>query len=164
MGTVIQFPGQQPDPELQPEPSPPKLKQEWMQQTLDGQLVRHPAPTGVRLGPHEREVLRALGFGSLTSTQAGKICHAMRGHCGYRCPYGEWNKRRYYAPSTGGVYTMGEKDDEENLRYKGDGCCPYAVSEGTEVMKRLKRRGFVEKRAGLWFAAPAWGQTWKEAQ
>lgn len=134
MGVVIPF----------PVPESPSEKPVWLQQTLDGQEIKHPAPTRTHIGPHEREVLRALGFGSLSSTQAGTICHDVRGHCGYRVPYGEWNVR--------------------GSRYMGGGCCPYAVSEGTEVMKRLKRRGFVEKIGGLWYAAPAWGQSWKEAQ
>lgn len=147
--TVLQFPKMHPG----------------MQLTLDGQEIRHPAPTSARLGPHEREVLRTLGFGSLTSTQAGKICHAIRGHCGYGCPYGEWNTRGYHNSPYGGcnIYPT-QHEGFEKTRYRGDGCCPYAVSEGTEVMKRLRKRGYVEKIGGLWYTTPTWGQTWKEAQ
>lgn len=29
-------------------------------------------------------------------------------------------------------------------------------------MKRLKKRGFAEKIGGLWYAAEAWNQSWRE--
>lgn len=131
--------------------------------TLDGREVRHPAPSTARLGPSQRAVLRALGFGSLTSTQAGKICHETRGWCGWRTPYGAWNEQKMYKASSGSVLRMGNSYDVNKHKYAGQGCCPYACSEGTEVMKRLKRRGFADKIGGLWYAAEAWHQSsWKE--
>jgi hypothetical protein len=137
----------------------------WLQQTLDGQVVKHPAPSGTRLGPHEREVLRALSFGSLTSTQAGKICHEIRGHCFSQVPYGQWNSGGYHRSRYGGVNIYPKTHEGyEKTRYQGEGCCPGACLEGTEVMKRLKRRGFVEKIGGLWYAAEAWGKSWMEEQ
>jgi len=106
-----------------------------MQLTLDGREVQHPAPGTTRppLGAAQREVMRHLGlFGSITSTQAGVIVHEQRtARNGYR--------------SCG----IGAKTDSD---YNGAGCCPYAVSDGTEVMKRLRKRGYVEKHFGLWFA------------
>ena len=105
------------------------------QLTLDGREVQHPAPTGVRppLGAAQREVLRHLGlFGSITSTQAGVIVHEQR------------RARQGY----GGCGTGAKWRSE----YTGAGCCPYASTDGTEVMKRLKKRGYVEKHFGLWFA------------
>jgi len=131
----------------------------WLQQTLDGQLIRHPAPSGTHLGPHERKVLRALGFGSLTSTQAGAICHEIRGHCFSQVSYGEWNSGGHHRSRYGGVNIYPETHEGfEETRYRGQGCCPGACLEGTEVMKRLKRRGFVEKigtgAGALWFAVP----------
>lgn len=103
-----------------------------MQLTLDGREVQHPAPTGTRppIGQAQRDVLRHLGlFGSITSTQAGVIVHGLRGNCG-----------------------SGTKDDAAQSQYAGTGCCRYASTDGTEVMKRLKKRGYVEKHFGLWFA------------
>lgn len=138
-------------------------RRQWVQQTLDGQVTRHPAPTRLQLGPHEREVLRQLGFGSLTSTQAGTICHSLRGHCYSQVPYGTWNSGGYHRSKHGGVHIYPkEHENFESTRYRGAGCCPGACLEGTEVMKRLKRRGFVEKIGGLWYAAEAWGKSWKE--
>lgn len=115
---------------------------------FDGSEVRHPAPTGARLGPAQREVLRQLGFGSLTSTQAGTIVHRVRGHCGYGCPFGEWNTLHYHKSRYGGGYIA-----PSSPGYAGAGCCPYAATDGTSVMKRLERRGYAVKIFGLWFAA-----------
>jgi len=106
------------------------------QLTLDGREVRHPAPTGPHLGSAQREILRHLGlFGSITSTQAGTIVHEQR------------RARRGYSGCGFGV-----KDDNAHSSYGGSGCCRYAVSDGTDVMKRLRERGFVEKHFGLWFS------------
>jgi hypothetical protein len=99
-----------------------------MQLTIDGGEVeyRH-ASSRAPLGPAQREVMRLLGFGSLTSTQAGSIVHGLRGSCGF-----------------------GAKDT--GREYRGAGCCRYAVTDGSAVMRRLYDRGFVEKHSGLWFA------------
>ena len=130
------------------------------QMTLDGQYVDHPAPTGTRLGPHEREVLKKLSFDSLTSTQAGTICHEVRGHCFSKVPYGTWNSGGYHRSRYGGVSIYPKTHEHfEQTRYRGQGCCPGACLEGTEVMKRLKRRGFVVNIGGLWYAAASWGQS-----
>lgn len=137
----------------------PEPKPAWGQMTLDGQMVKHPAPTRMRLGPHERAVMRALGFGSLTSTQAGKICHRERGHCFSQVPYGTWNMH-YHRSRYGGMHYYTDLPD--HLKYRGEGCCPGACLEGTEVMKRLKRRGFVVKIGGLWYTAEEWGKTWHQ--
>lgn len=107
-----------------------------MQLTMDGREVRHPAPTGPHLGSAQREVLRHLGlFGSITSTQAGVIVHEQR------------TARQGYSGCGHGAKDHGT--------YTGLGCCRYAVSDGTEVMKRLRDRGFVEKHFGLWFSKAA---------
>jgi hypothetical protein len=101
-----------------------------MQLTIDGREVQHPAPAGTRppLGAAQREVMRHLGlFGHLTSTQAGVIVHDVRRAKGGRC-----------GPQPPGDVSLA--------------CCIYAASDGTEVMKRLRKRGYVEKHFGLWFA------------
>ncbi|MBA2742499.1 MAG: hypothetical protein H0U46_10860 [Actinobacteria bacterium] len=108
-----------------------------MQLTLDGREVQHPAPTGARppLGPAQREVLRKLAFGSLTTTQAGVIVHDIRRERGRgSCGFGAKN---------------GQSD------YSGLGCCRYASTDGSAVMKRLADRGYLERHGGLWFAKSA---------
>jgi hypothetical protein len=129
------------------------------QMTLDGAYTDHPAPTRHYLGPHERAVLQRLAYDSLTSTQAGTICHSVRGHCFSQVPYGRWNIDGYHRSKYGGVNIYPKTHtDFEKTRYRGEGCCPGACLEGTEVMKRLKRRGFVVKIGGLWYAAESWGR------
>ena len=82
-----------------------------------------------RLGPRQRAVLDELGRrGSLTSTQAGRIVHAARGHCG-----------------------SGARDSFTH-EYAGAGCCPYAVSDGAEVLYPLAARGLVEMIGGVWYS------------
>ena len=108
-----------------------------MQLTIDGSEVEHRIVVHRRrLGPNQREVMRQLGFGSLTSTQAGTICHGLR------------NERKGYGCTTGGT----ARDDRAQSPYKGSGCCRFASSDGSQVMKALLDLGLVEKHAGLWFA------------
>jgi hypothetical protein len=108
-----------------------------MQLTIDGSEVEyHRAVNGVRLGPNQREVMRQLGFRSLTSTQAGVICHELR------------NERAGTGCTRGGT----ARDDRAKSDYNGVGCCRFASSDGSAVMKSLHEGGYVEKHAGLWFA------------
>jgi hypothetical protein len=108
-----------------------------MQLTIDGGEVEYMrAASGARLGPNQREIMRKLGFGSLTSTQAGTIVHAMR------------NERGRTSCTRGGT----SRDDRAQSSYKGSGCCRFASTDGSGAMKRLHELGFVEKHAGLWFA------------
>jgi hypothetical protein len=108
-----------------------------MQLTIDGSEVEyHRAVSGTRLGPNQREVMRRLGFGSLTSTQAGTICHELR------------NERHGQSCTQGGT----ARDDRAKSEYGGEGCCRFASSDGSSMMKGLREQGFVEKHAGLWFA------------
>lgn len=94
------------------------------QLTLDGSEVPV-SRTTARLGRNQRAILRTLVFGSLTSTQAGRIVHELRGYCG------------------AGAKSRGD--------YQGAGCCPYAATDGSDVMRSLRDRGFVEKQGGLWW-------------
>ena len=98
------------------------------QLTIDGREVSIAASRPPRFGPNQREVLRALGFGTLTSTQAGTLVHSRRGHCGF------------------GARSIGT--------YNGSGCCAYAATDGSAVLRTLLERGIVEKAAGLWVLAP----------
>jgi hypothetical protein len=97
-----------------------------VQLTIDGGEVPVSHGRGRVLGRNQREVLRRLAlFSHMTSTQAGRVVHEMRGHCGF-----------------GARSTVG---------YAGLGCCEYASTDGSEVMRGLQERGLVEKEGGLWW-------------
>lgn len=102
-----------------------------VQLTLDGREVPvvelYP---GLGLGKHQARILSELRVRTLTSTQAGVIVHAIRGHCGY-----------------------GSRDERYHSVYAGEGCCRYCASDGGDVMKSLARRGLVVKVAGIWCQA-----------
>lgn len=74
--------------------------------------------------PCQQEILRLLrNFGSITSTQAGKIVHSHRDGGCYRC------------------------------RVNDNGHCQWASSDGNDAMKRLMERGLVRRhRPGVWIA------------
>ena len=78
--------------------------------------------------------MRQLAFGSLTSTQAGTIVHSLR----------ERECR--------GVRLMSARESRYHSAYAGSGCCRFAATDGLAVMTRLRKRGFVVKVFGLWFA------------
>jgi len=97
-----------------------------VQMTLDGGEVPV-SHTRVRLGPNQRQVLRKLALVShMTSTDAGVIVHEQRGWHGF-----------------------GAKDT--GRPYVGAGCCRYASTDGSALMRSLRERGFVEKQGGLWW-------------
>ena len=83
--------------------------------------------TRLRLGPNQREVMRQLGLhGSIRAVQAGVIVHARRGSCG-----------------------VGAKSS----RYRGTGigCCAYAATDGSDLLRRLERCGLVERIGGVYY-------------
>jgi hypothetical protein len=64
------------------------------QLTLTGDEVPHPPPRPTALTPAQREILRALAGGEITSSDAGAIVHAHRDP-----PAGE--ERHHYRSSDG---------------------------------------------------------------
>lgn len=104
------------------------------QLTLDGREVlldtvgRLPAPQ--RLGVRQRDVMRALGLrGSIRAVQAGTIAHRGRGHCGF-------GNRDVSATGSG---------------YEGEGCCRYASTDGSAILKSLAQYGLVETIGGVYY-------------
>jgi len=86
-----------------------------MQLTIDGREEMVSESTGfprrARLGPRQRAVLRELGQrGSIRAVQAGRIVHEERGACGFGSRSG---------------------------RYEGLGCCAYAATDGSQLLKSL---------------------------
>ena len=120
-----------------------------MQLTIEGEEVeyRRASRGTVPLGRAQKEVMRRLGFGSLTSTQAGVIVHEER-----RFALAALRRVPIANISEWAGCGHGARDDEAKSEYGGSGCCRYAATDGAAVMKRLYDRGFVEKHAGLWFA------------
>lgn len=83
--------------------------------------------TRLRLGPNQREVMRRLGLhGSIRAVQAGVIIHQGRGRCGF-----------------------GAKAS----RYRGGGlgCCAYAATDGSALLKTLERQGLVQNIGGVYY-------------
>lgn len=75
----------------------------------------------------QAEIMRVIGEkGSIRSVEAGVIIHAARR------PPCNWHGRG---------------------RRTKEACCRHASSDGTEVMKRLMKRGFVKRaEPGVWIA------------
>jgi hypothetical protein len=83
--------------------------------------------TRLRLGPNQREVMRRLGLhGSIRAVQAGQIIHQGRGHCGFG------------AKSRGGGYG-------------GAGCCAYASTDGSALLRTLEKQGLVQNIGGVYY-------------
>lgn len=88
--------------------------------------------TRLRLGPNQREVMRRLGLhGSIRAVQAGRIIHQGRGHCG-----------------------CGRKDRAG--RYHGEGCCAYASTDGSDLLRRLEKAGLVQNIGGVYYRVHDW--------
>lgn len=103
------------------------------QLTIDGREVELDAvgrlPRTMRLGPRQRAVMRELGLhGSIRPIQAGRVIHSERGACG-----------------------SGVRDYEAKSAYGGEGCCRYASSDGSIMLKTLAGYGLVEKIGGVWY-------------
>ncbi|HZV74643.1 MAG TPA: hypothetical protein VFF79_13070 [Conexibacter sp.] len=98
-----------------------------MQLAIDGSEVPMARVRPARVTPAQREILRALRMlGELRSWQAGRILHAHREH---GC------RQQESASHRGGAET----------------CCGYCSSDGGAAMKRLARRGVVERvERGRW--------------
>jgi hypothetical protein len=83
--------------------------------------------TRLRLGPNQREVMRRLGLhGSIRAVQAGQIIHQCRGRCGF-----------------------GAKD--RGREYRGLGCCRYASTDGSALLRRLEKSGLVQNIGGVYY-------------
>ena len=89
--------------------------------TIEGELVAHPVPTPAPLSGSQRAILRTIrALGELRSSEAGLMMHGARGWCApFHAPY---------APTPDRL-----------------GCCEYGATDGAAAMRRLERRGLVER-------------------
>jgi hypothetical protein len=94
-----------------------------LQLTLDGREVPHEdVLAAMRSGPSElqREALRRIDRDGFTTASAvGRMVHAARGHCAHRAAY----------PAAA----------------VGEACCEYGPSDGSAVLKALRKRGLVKR-------------------
>jgi hypothetical protein len=103
------------------------------QLTIDGrEIVLLPdgrLPGMMHLGPRQREVMRHLGLrSSIRAVQAGVIIHSQRGHCGH-----------------------GVRDEMKRSAYRGEGCCRYASTDGSQLLKALEKAQLVENVGGIYY-------------
>lgn len=109
-----------------------------MQLTIDGREVPHSVVLAAqrsaslpRLTDVQHGVLAMVrDIGSIRSVQAGVIAHNVRRRCGH-----------------------GVRD--ATFTGRGIGCCPYAVVDGSAVLRRLEARGLVYRdpaKRGRWLA------------
>jgi hypothetical protein len=84
------------------------------------------------LSPAQKEILRlARRPAGVTTAEAGRVLHGARDG-GRGCRPGRHG--------AGGTARGGAPDDGR--------CCPWATSDGWDVLKRLRARGFVDQPAG----------------
>lgn len=120
------------------------MSAEPMQLTIDGDerpLSEVSVAPAAELSRGQAEILHWMRYhgGCISPTRAGVILHRLR------------------EPPTGARGVGWEPcslRDSIGFRF-GEGCCRYAASSGNDAMKRLARRGLVERISrGTWVLRP----------